>query len=268
MATPFPSARTSECEEGLVALEGGRIRLLTGGEGPPLLYLHGVGDLGSWLPLLAHLGRTHRVIRPDHPGFNGSDDFEVRSPAEVAGVHLRLLDELGIDELDVVGCSFGGWVATELALLAPERVRRLLLIDPAGMPADEQPPDVLDLDPVAAAPLTFAGPEMQRTAQERARAMDAATLARDARNRATARRLAGDPYLHDPALPSRAGALRLPVTLVWGEEDRIVPLSHARTWTASVPQAQLRVVPRAGHLPHAEQPADFLARAGLGAPAN
>lgn len=260
-AAPGPGTRV---EETLVAVDGGRIRVLTDGAGPPLLYLHGVGDLGAWVPPLAVLARAHRVVRPDHPGFNGSDDLAVDSPADVAGVHLRLLDALGIDAVVVVGCSFGGWVATELALLAPERVRRLVLVDPAGMPAEEEVPRVLDLDPVAAAPLTFSGPGMQAAARDRARGMDAATAARDARNRATARRLAGDPYLHDPTLPERVAGLGLPVTVVWGEDDRIIPVSHARAWTAALPHAELAVVPGAGHLPHVEQPAGFFARAGLG----
>ena len=268
MATPPPSAAVGAHEESLVALDEGRIRLLAGGAGAPLLYLHGVGDLGAWIPPLAHLAQTYRVIRPDHPGFNGSDPFEVATPADVAGVHLRLLDALGIDGVDVVGCSFGGWVATELAVLAPERVRRLVLVDPAGMPADEATPDVLGLDPVAAAPLTFSGAEMQRAAQERAQTMDPTAVARDARNRDTARRLAGGPDLHDPALPGRVADLRMPITVLWGEDDRIIPVSHSRAWTAAIPHAELAVVPAAGHLPHVEQPADFFARAGLGAAAS
>lgn len=253
--------------ESFVEIDGARIRVLTDGDGPPLLYLHGVGDLGGWIPPLAELARTHCVVRPDHPGFNGSDDAPAGSLAELAVLHLRLLDALGIDSAVVVGCSFGGWVATELAVQAPERVRRLVLIDPAGMPADEELPRLLDLDPVAAASLTFSGQEMVTAAQARARAMDPTTAARDVRNREAARRLAGDPYMHDPALPERVAGLRMPVTVLWGADDRIIPVSHARSWSAAIPHAELAIVPRAGHLPHVEQPGEFFARAGLGAPA-
>ncbi|MGY1718644.1 alpha/beta fold hydrolase [Blastococcus sp. SYSU DS0552] len=267
MATVPPTPPAIQVDEAFVAVDSGRVRLLRDGEGPSLLYLHGVGDLGGWLPALAQLARAHRVLRPDHPGFNGSDDLAVATPADVAGVHLRLLDELGVDAVDVVGCSFGGWVAVELALLAPERVGRLVLIDPAGMPAEEEAPQVLDLPPDLAAPLTFSGAEMQEAARRRALDMDPVAVERDRRNREAARRLAGDPYMHDPALPRRAAALRMPVRLIWGEDDRIIPVSHARAWTAAIPHTQLAVVPGAGHLPHVERPDAFLAHAGLGVPA-
>jgi pimeloyl-ACP methyl ester carboxylesterase len=264
--TPVPpSAAPAQYREDLVPLDGGRIRLLVGGEGPPLLYLHGVGDLGAWIPPLAHLARDRAVLRPDHPGFNGSDDLAVATPGDVADVHLRLLDALDVERFTLVGCSFGGWVATELALRAPDRVTQLVLIDPAGMPADEPGPDVLALDPVAAAALTFSGRPMQDAARERAAAMDADLAAREARNRATARRLAGGPVLQDPELPGRVTALGMPVTVVWGEDDRILPVSHARAWAAAVPHARIALVPGAGHLPHVERPTDFFACAGLGA---
>jgi pimeloyl-ACP methyl ester carboxylesterase len=263
-ATP---AERPVVEESVVSVDGGRLRVLDGGTGAALLYLHGVGDLGGWIPALDRLATAYRVIRPDHPGFNGSDDLSVRTPADIARVHARLLDLLGIDSVVVVGCSFGGWVATELALLEPERVTRLVLIDPAGMPADEVPPQVLHLGPVESAPLTFSAPAMQAAARERSRVFDTATLARDVRNRETAARLAGGPHLQDPTLPERAAAIAQPVTILWGADDRIIPVSHAASWTAAVPHAQLSVIPGAGHLPHAEQPGLFFARAGLGVPA-
>jgi pimeloyl-ACP methyl ester carboxylesterase len=265
--TSAPAPAAPEVEERTVELDGARLRVLSAGGGPVLVYLHGVGDLGSFIPPLALLAERYRVIRPDHPGFNGSDDLPVDSPADVAAVHSRLLDALGVTSAVLVGCSFGGWVAAELALREPERITRLVLIDPAGMPADEAAPRVPDMDPVEAAALTFAGAGMRAAAQARAAGLaesDPTAYAYDRRNRQTAARLAGDPYMCDPGLPAKVAALTQPVSVLWGEEDRIVPLSHARSWTDALPAATLAVVPGAGHLPHAEQPAEFFARADLG----
>jgi pimeloyl-ACP methyl ester carboxylesterase len=254
-------------QESAVEVDGVRLRVLTAGSGPDLVYLHGTGDLGAFIPPLALLAERYRVIRPDHPGFNGSDDAPVDSPADLAAVHSRLLDELGVTSAVLVGCSFGGWVAAELALREPERITRLVLIDPAGMPAEEPAPRALDLDPVQAAALTWAGADRQAGAAARAAGLaesDPAAFGYDRRNRETATRLAGDPYMCDPGLPAKVARLTQPVTLLWGEEDRIVPLSHARSWTDALPSATFAVVPGAGHLPHAEQPEAFFARAGLG----
>lgn len=251
------SSRTPEVAEQDVDVDGARMRVLTAGTGRALVYLHGVGDLGGWLPFLADRARSYRVVRPDHPGFNGSENADVTTPADVAGRHARLLDRLGLTDVTVVGCSFGGWVAAELARLEPRRVQRLLLIDPAGMPAPEPAPRVLDLAPAESAELTFHGVSAREAAVARARqlaATDPAAAARELRNRTTARRLAGDPYMHDPELPARVAGLRQPVRLLWGACDRIVPPSHARAWTAALPQAELAVVPDTGHLPHVEQP--------------
>ncbi len=261
------SAPVPAVDESRVEVDGARLRVLSAGSGPVLLYLHGVGDLGAVIPPLALRAERYRVIRPDHPGFNGSDDLPVGSPADVAAVHSRLLDALGVSSAVLVGYSFGGWVAAELALREPERITRLVLIDPAGMPADEPAPRTLDMDPVEAAALTWAGAERQAAARDRAAGLaeaDPTAAAHDRRNRQTTTRLAGDPYMCDPGLPAKVAGLTQPVTLLWGEEDRIIPLSHARSWTDALPAATLAVVPGAGHLPHAEQPAEFFARADLG----
>ena len=261
------SAPVPTVQESRVEVDGAELRVLSAGSGPVLLYLHGVGDLGAFIPPLALLAERYRVIRPDHPGFNGSDDLPVDSPADVAAVHSRLLDALGVSSAVLVGCSFGGWVAAELALREPERITRLVLIDPAGMPADEPVPRVLDMNPAEAAALTWADAERQAGARARAAGLaesDPTAAGYDRRNRQTTTRLAGDPYMCDPGLPAKVAGLTQPVTLLWGEEDRIVPLSHARSWTDALPEATLAVVPGAGHLPHAEQPAAFFARADLG----
>ena len=72
--TGLPGSAADTVRERRVAIAGHRIAIRSAGEGSPLLYLHGVGDLGEWLPALAGLAETFSVVRPDHPGFNASDD--------------------------------------------------------------------------------------------------------------------------------------------------------------------------------------------------
>jgi pimeloyl-ACP methyl ester carboxylesterase len=240
-------------------LEGGTLRVLSAGEGPDLVYLHGVGDSGGFLPVLSELATVYRVTRPDHAGFLESDDFGIRSVADIAAVHERMLDRLGIERLTLVGCSLGGWVATELALRVPDRIERLVLIDAAGLAGDGSAPDIFTLAPDAALEATVF--DEGRRAAARASTPDPAIAARLARSRATAEAIASDPYMHDPSLAERAGALAaagFPVHLVWGADDGIVPVAYLESWRAVFPEAAVTVIPRAGHLPHVEQADAFL----------
>src|SRR6516225_12048897 len=103
------------------------------GEGEPLLFLHAAGGAGTWLDfhrLLA--GGGFAVIAPDHPGFGKSDDFpEVEAMDDLVYHYLDLLDVLGLGRAHVVGASFGGWIAAELAVAAPHRVGSLALLSAA-----------------------------------------------------------------------------------------------------------------------------------------
>jgi pimeloyl-ACP methyl ester carboxylesterase len=260
MTTTSTTPGVRSYDELFVTVDGAKVRLLSSGSGPDLLYLHGSGDLGNWLPALDVFAESHRVLRPDHPGFNGSDDLPLATVREIAAYYSALLDRLGIGRLTLVGCSFGGWIATELAILDPTRVERLILIDPAGMPAAEAAPRLLDVDPVVAAGMTFHGDAARRAAEARIAGMADADPALEAwrvRNAATSARIASEPYMHDPELPSRVSGLGMPVEIMWGEFDQIVPVSHAHSWSSAIPSAQVHIVPDAGHLPHVENSVAF-----------
>jgi pimeloyl-ACP methyl ester carboxylesterase len=127
VATPGPG-RT-------LAVHGRRVQLFEGGAGPSLLYLHGA-DTFWWMPVHDLLARRHRVVLPVHPGFGASEGLETIETMEDLVFHtLDVLDALGLDRVDVVGLSLGGWLGAELALRHPRRVDRLVLVDAAGVRA-------------------------------------------------------------------------------------------------------------------------------------
>ena len=123
-----------------LTVDGRAVELARLGSGAPLLYLHGLADVHAvWPPdeptqLLRRLAETRDVIAPAHPGYLGSDALPAGADVEDHTFHLvDLLDTLELDAVDIVGCSFGGWLAAELALRQPSRVKRLALVNPLGV---------------------------------------------------------------------------------------------------------------------------------------
>jgi len=231
----------------------GQIVGIEAGQGRCLLYLHGVGDSGELIPSIARLASNRCILRPDHPGFLRSADGRFHTVRELAAWYAAQLDALALDDIDLVGCSLGGWIASELALLRPDRITTLTLIDPAGLAGDGSMPDIFSLSPSETLERTFASPVLR--ASEPPPPERASLLAR---NRDTARRIASDPLMHDPSLDGRLAQLALPVYLVWGADDGLIPVTIAEAWRTSIPQATLTVIPDAGHLPHVEQADRFL----------
>jgi pimeloyl-ACP methyl ester carboxylesterase len=246
--------------ETIVNVRGTGVRVLTAGDGPALLYLHGSGDSGAWLPVLEELAESFSVIRPDHPGFNESEDADVDSVHELAFFTLDLLDELGHDRVRVIGASLGGWLAADLATIEPARVEKLVLVGPAGLRAEDVPvPDTFTLGAEALAGTLFHGDAARERALEQAAALetDPASMTRYLKNRIATAHLAWNPYFHDPRLPLRLHRVQAPTLLVWGSEDRVFPPAHADTWQALLPSARIQLIDGVGHLPHVEEPQRF-----------
>ena len=131
-------------------LTGGRVHLFRGGSGEPVLFLHAAGGAGAWMEFHGHLaGAGFDVIAPDHPGFAMSDDFPlVEAMDDLVYHYLDVLDALGLERVHVVGASFGGWIAAELAVAASHRLRSLTLLSAAGLRLPEHPvPDIFLMPP-------------------------------------------------------------------------------------------------------------------------
>lgn len=252
------SSTAASVAEESVTVRGTGLRLLRSGSGPPILVLHGSGDRGDWVPFLSLLAEEHSVLRPDHPGFNWSDDDDrIDSVHDLAFFYLDFLDELGLDAVDLVGISLGGWIAAELAILAGSRVGKLILIDAAGIRVEGVPaPDYFLLGPEELSDTVWHDPDIKAHNLEWGRtvAEDAEAFGRFLRGRASTAHLAWNPYFHDPKLLERVHRIRSDTMILWGAEDRLFPVAYGQRWRELIPQAGFHVIENAGHLPHVERP--------------
>jgi pimeloyl-ACP methyl ester carboxylesterase len=240
------------------------------GEGAPLVVFHDELGAPGWQAWHAELAKTRRLILPVIPGFQGERLKWVRGVRDVAVLFGQLLRELANGPVDAIGFSFGGWVAAEMALQNPGQFRHLVLVAPFGLkPSTGVIADMFlmssaeyiraafaDPGSVAEFPALFgdAGPE-QIEAWEDARIECA--------------QLGWQPYMHDPAMEPLLGAAGdLPVLVVWGDRDAIVPEASVRAYAQGLPNARLQVMHGCGHKPELERPRDFLSAVGGFLPAD
>ncbi len=247
-------------------IDGMEVHYRDEGSGPrtPLLLLHGTSSsLHTWDGWVARLGTDRRVIRLDLPAFGLTGprpDGDYKTTTYVDFL-LRFLDLHGLERVDVAGNSFGGKIAWALAALHPERVRRLVLVDPAGLPGMKRPP----MFRLAATPLSglirWCTPDfIVRNNLEQVYGDDAliedalverhARLLRRTGNRQALidRILTGDP----PSLSTRLRDIRAKTLILWGEADTWIPLEFAYTFRDTIPDAKLITYPGVGHVPMEE----------------
>ncbi len=228
------------------------------GAGYPFLLLHGGAgpqSITSFVPLLVTDKRA-RAITPTHPGFGGTERPEsLDSVAGLARVYAALLDQLGVEDVTVVGSSVGGWIAAELALLAQSRISSLILVDAVGIEVEGHPVAdffALTLDQVAQ--LSYHDPDRFRIDPA---AMPEAQRAALAGNRSSLATYAGT-SMADPSLRARLQNITVPTLVVWGESDGIVDAEYGRAYAAAIPRARFTLLTATGHMPQIETPEQLL----------
>lgn len=251
-----------------LSTRNGAVQVLRAGTGDPVVYLHSAMGEGAGMLFLEDLAEERAVVAPVFPGFGESEGIECIEDMEDAVFHLLdVLDRLGLSSPAVVGLSLGGWMAAELAVRYPDRVSRLVLVNPAGLyipgaeikelfgrPLRELAEDMFadqshpmaqmmsQLDIMAASEVEIPFEVLRPLLQSMA---------------ATAK-LAWDPYLHDPKLARRLYRVTSPTLIVRGAQDTLVPGAHAEAYARDISRARLVEIDGAAHLLPLEKPEELV----------
>lgn len=241
-------------EEQTTPVAGCAIRSRAGGSGPPLVVVHhSIGPVG-WTPLFDDLAKDHQVVAPDLPGYGDSTRPDwARDPRDLAILLGLWLDAQKLAGARIVGLGFGGWIAAELATLSPARIDSLVLVGAPGLvPANGRIFDQFLVSHADYARAYFEDPRCYATAFGREPDLDLFERWEICREMTT--RIGWKPYMVNRRLPHLLPELRMPVLLVWGARDRIVPLEVGEQYAKHLPQARLEVVAGCGHAVDLEQP--------------
>ena len=231
-----------------IVIAGAKIHLLKQGEGTAVFSLHSIeGNLGL-LPYLDSLSQSACVYAPTHPGYGSSERPDwLETISDLARFYLWMLQEL--DKVHLIGGFMGGWIAAEMAVMCPQALETLTLIGTAGVrPSKGEITDIFLLGEEETTNLAIGDPDLLYTAIE-PEAPDIRV-----RGREMTTRLCWKPYMNDPSLIHLLPRVEVPTLVVWGENDRIVPLSAGERIVEAMPNARLEVIADTGHLPHIEKP--------------
>jgi pimeloyl-ACP methyl ester carboxylesterase len=226
------------------------------GAGPPLLFLHGGDYVAQNRAFLDRLARRFRVVAPRHPGFGATErPAWFRSMHDIAYLYLDLLGRLDLNDTLLVGSSFGGWVALEMAVRSEARLARLVLINSLGLKfGGREERDIADIYALPAEEVvrrTFSDPA--RFVPDYTKLGDAELLA-VARDREATALYGWKPYMHDPALVHWLHRVTRPALVVWGDRDAVVAPAYGEKLAAALPDARFERIAGAAHYPQIEQP--------------
>jgi pimeloyl-ACP methyl ester carboxylesterase len=260
-----------------------KVQVLENGSGAPLLYLHGFADIHSvkenWMPFHEKLAQQARVIAPAHPGCAQTDENkDVDAIEDVVFHYLEVLDALELTRFDLVGACVGGWIAVELAVRHPEKIRKLVLIGATGLFV----PGALIGDVFMNAQPEYGSSyatlrEMLFSSANHPSALemfpDGKGDLEDEVRRYQMLRLSSrigfkPPYFYNHSLRNRLHRITSPTLVIWGEKDNFVPRSHGETYAQLIPNcSELKIIHGAGHSAQVEKPeetaksmVDFLAK--------
>ena len=262
-----------------ITIHGHRRAFIRAGSGPALLLLHGLGcDHTTWLPVIDQLAKRYTVIAPDMLGHGQSAkpraDYSVGGYANGMRDLLTLLD---IDKVTVVGHSFGGGVAMQFAYQFPERTERMMLVSSGGLGPEVNPalraittpgyhqamgalttPGIRHLGMAGLRALSRTG---WKSTRDLAEVADIYDTFRDPQARAAIRhvvRAVIDWRGQIVTMADRAYLTEeMPIAVVWGRDDQVIPVRHATNAAALAPKARVEVIPNAGHFPHKDHPQRF-----------
>jgi pimeloyl-ACP methyl ester carboxylesterase len=260
-----------------VEVDGNRVNYVEMGEGPPLVFVHGLsGCWQNWLENIPHFARTHRVVAVDLVGFGESDmpHWEISIPGYGRFIDA-FLGEVGVERCALVGNSMGGFIAAETAIAHPSRVEKLVLVDAAGGPTLREWQDRwaarLERASRVTTPLIAAIFARSEHLVRRPRARKLMLFMVAAHGDLLRPELcfevargAGKPGFLDAAAAladyeywTRVPDIQCPTLVIWGKDDLIVPVKDAYEYAAMIPEAKLELFDDTGHVPMLERPVRF-----------
>lgn len=262
----------------IVEVNNRNVQVLESGTGAPLLYLHGFADVHSvkesWMPFQEQLAESARVIAPAHPGCaETNEDKDVDTIDDVVFHYLEVLDTLKLTSFDLVGSCVGGWIAAEIAVRHPEKVRKLVLIGATGLFVEGAL--IGDVFMMAQPEYGSSYASLREMLFANANQPIALEMFPDGKGeledevrryqmlRFSSRIGFKPPYFYSRPLRNRLHRIGSPALVLWGEHDHMVPRVHGETYARLLPNAEpLKIVNGTGHSLHLEKP-DVTARAVL-----
>jgi pimeloyl-ACP methyl ester carboxylesterase len=266
-----------------MVVDGQAVNTIELGEGPPLVFVHGLsGCWANWLEQVPVFAHERRVLAFDLPGFGASpmpaDEISIAGYARLLD---RLLDELGVDAAAVVGNSMGGFIAAELAISAPQRVERMVLVSAAGISTYDEPrmtraiPALVRGERILAATAAWTASKSDAVAR-RARLREAtlglvvrhpgrlpaALAAEQLRGAGKPGFLQGLQAVIGYDLRARLNEVACPALVVWGDGDRLISVQDADVFVELIPGSRKVVFEDTGHMAMLERPAAFNALLG------
>ncbi len=237
-------------------IAGANIEILRRGRGRPVLFLHPHIGLHGSQAFIELLAREAEVVAPSHPGFGHSElPAGMSTVDDMSYFYLDLIEELDLRDLVIVGASFGGWIAAEIATKTCDRLSRLVLVGAVGAKFGAR--DKSDILDIFATPrsrweeLTFCDPSVWLRDYE---SLPEEELTAMARCREATAHFAWNPYMYNPRLRARLHRIRVPTLFLWGAQDGFAPLAYGRSYCAAVPGAKFEEIADSGHFPHMERP--------------
>jgi pimeloyl-ACP methyl ester carboxylesterase len=238
---------------------------------PPILLVHGISPIGAAAPFLDLLAETGELVSPSHPGFGNSPrppDFDTMY--DLVHLYLAVLEEMPGGRVTMIGFSFGGWIAAEIAACTPKKLDRLVLVDPVGVKLGgylerdithffNTSPEELNRrawhDPAKRPQGTY-GLGWQTAID----AMSDEEMIVAARNWDALCLYAWRPHMYNPQLKHWLHRIAAPTLVLWGESDRIVTPEYGSIYAELIPGARFETIAAAGHHPEIEQPQAFVDR--------
>ncbi|SDO74673.1 Pimeloyl-ACP methyl ester carboxylesterase [Lutimaribacter pacificus] len=219
------------------------------GKGDAVLYLHGFLDFSAKDAFVDPIASGHRLIAPTHPGYGDAPvPAWLDSVTDAAFIYWSLLDELGIDRFHLVGGALGGWIAAEMATMAPERVKSMTLVSPVGVKLGAR--DALDIPDL----YKYPHDELYRAffSDNADVTFDPDSLSDEEivafiRSREAVALYAWEPWMHNPKLRHRLSRASVDTILARGAEDKIVAKWYADGFAELLPNATRTEIDGAGH---------------------